>query len=187
MFLIIIQLIGSNTNIGNGNLTLTQYARGASQSNPAFTIQDTGTGATGQTSVGPGLQITTVVQDGGGSPGASAWKGGDLTLTNGQVLSGTDLGGGNIVLTGFNPALGGNIYLTGVSGNQGQIGVGTTTPNTSASIDITSTVRGFLPPRMNTSQKTSISSPATGLVVYDTTLNKLCVFTGSVWETVTSA
>jgi len=58
--------------------------------------------------------------------------------------------------------------------------------NTSAILQVTSTVRGFLPPRMTTTQKNAIASPATGLIVYDTTLNKLAVFTGTVWEAITS-
>jgi len=59
-------------------------------------------------------------------------------------------------------------------------------PVASAVLETTSTTRGFLPPRMTTTQKNAISSPATGLVVYDTTLNKLCVYTGAAWETITS-
>jgi hypothetical protein len=55
----------------------------------------------------------------------------------------------------------------------------------SAVLDLRSTTRGFLPPRMTTTQKNAISSPAAGLVVYDTTLNKLCVYT-TTWETITS-
>ena len=42
------------------------------------------------------------------------------------------------------------------------------------------------PLRVTTAQKNAISSPAEGLVVYDTDLHKLCVYTGS-WETVTSS
>ncbi len=57
----------------------------------------------------------------------------------------------------------------------------------SAILQADSTSQGFLPPRMTTTQKAAIASPAEGLTVYDTTLHKLCVFTGSVWETVTSA
>jgi hypothetical protein len=68
----------------------------------------------------------------------------------------------------------------------GQLGVGTYGPNASAMLDITSTTRGFLPPRMTTTQKNAIASPAVGLVVYDTTLNKLCVRGASAWETITS-
>jgi hypothetical protein len=55
----------------------------------------------------------------------------------------------------------------------------------SAVVQCDSTTRGFLPPRMTTTQKNAISSPAAGLVVYDTTLNKLCVYT-TAWETITS-
>lgn len=67
------------------------------------------------------------------------------------------------------------------------IGIGTTTNtiNTSAITQINSTTKGFLPPRMTTTQKNAIGTPAAGLMVYDTTLNKLCVFT-TAWETITS-
>ena len=62
----------------------------------------------------------------------------------------------------------------------------TTGVNASATLQLDSTVQGFLPPRMTTTQKNAISSPAAGLVVYDTTLAKLCVYT-TAWETITSA
>jgi hypothetical protein len=58
--------------------------------------------------------------------------------------------------------------------------------NASAILQADSTTKGFLPPRMTTAQKNAIASPAAGLVVYDTTLNKLCVRTASAWETITS-
>jgi len=60
-----------------------------------------------------------------------------------------------------------------------------TTLTASAIVDIKSTTKGFLPPRMTTAQKNAIASPAAGLMVYDTTLNKLCVYT-TAWETITS-
>jgi hypothetical protein len=66
------------------------------------------------------------------------------------------------------------------------LGVGTPTPNASAKLDITSTTQGVLFPRMTTTQKNAIASPTAGLVVYDTTLNKLCVRTNSAWQTITS-
>jgi hypothetical protein len=61
----------------------------------------------------------------------------------------------------------------------------TTSSVASALLQLSSTTKGFLPPRMTTTQKNAISSPAAGLVVYDTTLAKLCVYTTS-WETITS-
>lgn len=68
----------------------------------------------------------------------------------------------------------------------GNVGIGTSTPNVSAQVEISSTTRGFLPPRMTTTQKNAIASPPAGLVIYDTTLNKLCVRAASAWQTITS-
>jgi hypothetical protein len=68
----------------------------------------------------------------------------------------------------------------------GSTGIGTPTPDASSILDVNSTTRGFLPPRMTTSEKNAVASPATGLVLFDTTLAKLCVYTGASWETVTS-
>lgn len=50
----------------------------------------------------------------------------------------------------------------------GGIGVGTTSPLPSAVLDINSTTQGFLPPRMTNAQRTAISLPAIGLMVYCT-------------------
>ena len=47
-----------------------------------------------------------------------------------------------------------------------QIGVGTVTPNTSAMLDISSTAKGLLIPRMTSAQRAAINLPATGLMVY---------------------
>lgn len=52
----------------------------------------------------------------------------------------------------------------------------------SALVTMNSTTRGFLPPRMTTTQKNAIASPAAGLVVYDSTTNKLCCYNGSTWN-----
>ncbi len=60
-------------------------------------------------------------------------------------------------------------------------------PNASATLDIQSTTQGFGPPSMTTTQKNAISSPQEKLMVYDVTLHKLSVFTGTIWETIVSA
>jgi hypothetical protein len=52
-----------------------------------------------------------------------------------------------------------------------QVGIGTTSPNASAKLDITSTNKGFLPPRVTltgTADVTTIANPATGLFIYNT-------------------
>src|SRR5262249_4218576 len=63
----------------------------------------------------------------------------------------------------------------------GNLGIGTTIPAASALMDISSTTQGFLPPRMTTTQKNAISSPATGLTVYDTTLGNFSIYNGTTW------
>jgi hypothetical protein len=74
--------------------------------------------------------------------------------------------------------------VIGNAGSRTQFGTSSTSV-ASAQVAINTTTRGFLPPRMTTTQKNAIATPAAGLVVYDTTLNKLCVYT-TAWETVTS-
>jgi hypothetical protein len=64
--------------------------------------------------------------------------------------------------------------------------IGSTTENASAILKLDSTASGFLPPRMTTTQKNAIGTPAQGLMVFDTTLVKLCVYSGTAWETITS-
>lgn len=51
---------------------------------------------------------------------------------------------------------------------QGNVGIGTTSPNASALLDLTDTAAGLLVPRMTESQKNGIASPATGLLIYET-------------------
>jgi hypothetical protein len=67
------------------------------------------------------------------------------------------------------------------------VGIGLTnstdlTVNASAKLQVDSTTKGFLPPRMTTTQKNAIASPAAGLVVYDSTTNKLQCYNGSTWN-----
>ena len=88
----------------------------------------------------------------------------------------------------------GNVYLaSGTSaaailvavGATSNILIGTITDVASSILTVESGNKGFLPPRMTTTQKNAIASPAAGLIVYDTTLAKLCVYT-TAWETITS-
>ncbi|MGD9700690.1 hypothetical protein [Acinetobacter sp.] len=53
---------------------------------------------------------------------------------------------------------------------QAQVGLNGdgSTPEPSAMLDVKSTSRGFLAPRMTAEQKAAITSPATGLLVYQT-------------------
>lgn len=59
-------------------------------------------------------------------------------------------------------------------------------PDNSAMVDIVSTTRGLLTPRMTSTQRIAISSPATGLLVYDNTLNLFYFYSGTAWVALTS-
>lgn len=54
-------------------------------------------------------------------------------------------------------------------------------PDASAILDVSSEDKGFLAPRMTTSQRSSIASPATGLILYDTDENAYFQCNGSEW------
>jgi hypothetical protein len=80
-----------------------------------------------------------------------------------------------------------NLFMAGTADNYlaGSLGVGSIA-NASALLDVQSTTKGVRMPNMTTTQKNAISSPAAGLMVFDTTLSKLCVYSGAAWQTITS-
>jgi len=104
---------------------------------------------------------------------------------------------GNMVLhANFSGAGSGNIYFGNITSgtlrsffntnsNSWMIGATSTAIDGSALMQFESTTKGVLLPRMTTAQKNAISTPAAGLIVYDTTLNKACLYT-TAWETITS-
>jgi len=73
-----------------------------------------------------------------------------------------------ILLTAFMAAI--QAYPAGNARAQatGNVGIGTTSPNSSALLDLTSTTKGLLVPRMTEAQKNAIATPATGLLIYET-------------------
>jgi hypothetical protein len=76
--------------------------------------------------------------------------------------------------------------INGVNGatSSTNVGIGTTTPNPSSVLDLSSTTKGFLPPRMSESERSSIASPAEGLVIWCTNCGvygQLQVHNGIVW------
>ena len=66
--------------------------------------------------------------------------------------------------------------------SQGSVGIGTTSPNTSAILDVESTTKGMLIPRMDSLQRVSINSPTLGLLVYETDTKAIWMWNGVAWE-----
>jgi len=126
------------------------------------------------------LGITTnygVVTAAGTNPAAIYFNGGTRTGFEGhlQYFAANH--------TFFNETGGSEIMRLLTTGN---VGIGTSSPSASAILDAQSTTKGVRMPNMTTTQKNAISSPAAGLMVFDTTLAKLCVYTGAAWQTITS-
>lgn len=62
-----------------------------------------------------------------------------------------------------------------------QVGIGTTTPDPSAALDVSATDKGFLMPRVTTAQRAAIATPAIGLQVYDLDTKSTWSFDGAAW------
>ncbi|MEN9969347.1 MAG: hypothetical protein RIR94_1544 [Bacteroidota bacterium] len=62
-----------------------------------------------------------------------------------------------------------------------QVGIGTNTPHNSSMLEVNATDKGILFPRMTSSQRMNIASPAKGLHVFDTNTNSLWYYNGSFW------
>jgi hypothetical protein len=61
------------------------------------------------------------------------------------------------------------------------VGIGTQAPHSSALLDLKSNEKGFLLPRMNSTERNLIPSPATGLMVFDTDKGTIYMFDGTQW------
>jgi len=72
-----------------------------------------------------------------------------------------------------------------------QVGIGTTGPDASSILEISSTTQGILLPRMTTAQRNAIVSPATGLTLYNSTTNQYQYNIGTpaapVWNTLATS
>ena len=67
----------------------------------------------------------------------------------------------------------------------GKVGIGTTSPSASAALEVNSTTSGILISRMNSTQRGLITSPANGLLIFNTSNNSFEVYksTCSCWVT----
>jgi hypothetical protein len=70
---------------------------------------------------------------------------------------------------------------------QNNAGIGTTTPVACAQLDITSTSMGLLIPRLTSVQMNAIGSPATGLLIYNSTAQTFYYYDGTIWRPLLSS
>jgi len=177
-------------NIGQG------YGTAASSSSTNLTTSVTGTlpvanGGTGATT------LTGIIKGTGTSSLTAAVAGTDYLAPNGSAASLSNFptlnqnttgnaanvtgivsvaNGGTGTTTGsitgttalFFTAGGSNQNISILPSGTGSVGIGTSSPNSLAILDASSTTKGFLPPRMTHAQKTAIVSPPQGLMIYCT-------------------
>lgn len=73
------------------------------------------------------------------------------------------------------------VAMSSHSYSQNNVGIGITSPAASAALDITSTSKGLLIPRMTTAERSAIAAPAKGLMVFDTNTNSFWFHNGTTW------
>ena len=100
---------------------------------------------------------------------------GTLTFTSTDAYMDASQSGGSLIYR-----TNGNTEVARFTSTQ-NILIGTTTDVVSSLVTMNSTTKGFLPPRMTTTQKNAIATPATGLILYDTTLNVPQFYNGTIW------
>lgn len=148
---------------------------------PTFTLPSSAAGVAGRQVAFAGAHA--------GTDGAAA-AGGAALLTGGDA-GGTGNANGGIAYVEGGPKVGtgrvGDVVIQ--RDGTGLTVIGAATPTAAAAVlELISTTRGFLMPKMTTAQKNAIASAPSGLEVYDTTLGKKCFVNNSgVWETITSA
>lgn len=103
---------------------------------------------------------------GGGTRGGIVWSSGASILNRRKYNGGNDntlsflVGNSTVELL--------TIQEHNGTVNTQNVGINNTNPDVSAILDVVSTTKGFLPPRMTNAQRAAIASPAVGLIVYCT-------------------
>jgi hypothetical protein len=77
------------------------------------------------------------------------------------------------------------LLLAGMIARSQNVGIGTTTPHPSARLDVTAIDKGVLVPRLTSAQRTSIASPAQGLLVFDSDTGTFWYYNGFAWVNLT--
>jgi len=92
---------------------------------------------------------------------------GNSTVTGNSSVAGSSTVAGSSAVTG-NSTVAGNSAVAGNGSVAGTLAVGNTTANASAALDISSTTKGLLPPRMTMAQRSAIGTPPVGLLIIQT-------------------
>jgi hypothetical protein len=118
-----------------------------------------------------GATGSTGAQGIAGPQGATGSQGATGTISSGAALGNTLFWNGTQWV----------VNNSNIDNNGSRVGIGTTTPSASAKVEIASTTQGFLPPRMNFTQRNALVFPEVGLTIYNSTSNCLDTWDGQSW------
>ncbi|WP_415327154.1 hypothetical protein [Chryseobacterium sp. MMS23-Vi53] len=154
-------------NTGTGGLSVNGNTNGLTRAN--FTNQNTGTSSRSDINIGtPNNNIYLGVDTGGAIFGA-----GKKSYIDNRSEGSLFIGNQGIAKMTLDKS--------------GNIGIGTTTPNAAAVLDVSSTTQGFLPPRLTTAQRNAIANRPPGLMVYNTDTNCLNFWNSAEWVSTCSS
>jgi hypothetical protein len=162
-------IIGHNGTNATGNV-------GVGEASPTARLQVKGSGSTSATTSllvqnSAGTAALTILDDRTANFSSQVQIQTTIFADSGQIFRSS----GNLALQSVAGAGNNNSVVINASPNVSDAN--------SAILVCVSTTKGFLPPRMTTAQKNAISSPANGLMVYDTDLARPCFFNGATWIT----
>jgi hypothetical protein len=158
-----ITLKGSTANLGSSSNTALQILGGNNGGSTLFKINNNGEATIGS-SVNTGVSLTLANRLFFNVNGQSHLVFGSAGSNFGNIVNTTT----GVWSFGFTSTItgAGTPVMSWNSG--GSVTIGTTTDVTTSIFTMSSTTKGFLPPRMTSAQRTAISSPAVGLIVYQT-------------------
>jgi len=79
---------------------------------------------------------------------------------------------------------GGTVGNSNIFDNGSSVGINTTTPSPAAILDLTSTLKGFAPPRMTQTQRDAIVAPFNGLIIFNSTAGALNLYNAGAWGSI---